>query len=153
MTSSEVDDAAISTPAIRLTHQLSQIINVVVLSNYIANTMSGPPLPPSAAYTALSNTQTRLLYNKTTHIYRKLTKTTASISILQFCIKENIIPPSFKITNNLNRLDSEAVTKTNNILNQAANNTIKITIENLKRTEKNKVEGETLSSKTYTLVL
>ena len=65
---------------------------------------------PSAAYTALSNTQTRLLYNKTTHIYKKLTKTTASISILQFCIKENIIPPSFKITNNLNRLDSEAVT-------------------------------------------
>ena len=35
-----------------------------------------------------------------------------------------------QITNNLNRLDSEAVTKTNNILNQAANNTIKITIEN-----------------------
>lgn len=85
----------------------------------------------------LANNNSRSIYNSSLHLFKKLSKLYSTITFLQFCLKENITPPNFKIKNNLHRTTGESASKVNNILQKTSTSLIKVAIENLQKDDDN----------------
>ena len=86
----------------------------------------------------LSNPEVRSQYNRTLHIGKQRVNLESTIYFLKVCLKENVIPVTFRIPNRLNRIKGHTISQFNALMNTTSREMMKMSLANLSEERESK---------------